>query len=268
MELKIFNQKAESTGNKKLPKQFDEKVRPYLIKRAVLAFRANNRQPYGASPEAGLRASADLSKKRRKYRGSYGKGISRVPRKIMSRRGVQFNWTAAVIPGVVGGRRAHAPKAEKIWDQKINIKERKKAIRSALAATIDKKTVAERKHIIPDTYPFILSKDLEAVSKLKELRETLVKLGLDKELKRLDKKIVRAGKGKARSRQYKKPRGMLIVTSKYCALSRAGKNIPGVDVKSIRTLNAEDLAPGTHAGRLTLFTESAIDTIQENNLFN
>jgi len=268
MELKIYNKKAEEQGKKTLPQQFNEAVRPYLIKRAVMAFMANNRQPYGAHPEAGLRASADLSKKRRKYRGSYGKGISRVPRKIMTRRGTQLNWTAAEIPGVVGGRRAHPPKAEKIWDQKVNTKEKKKAIRSALAATLDKALVEKRSHVIPKSYPFIFSKDLEDVSKLKELREMLVKLGFDKELERLDKKNIRAGKGKARSRLYKKPRGMLIVTSKYCALSRAARNIPGVEVKSIRTLNAEDLAPGCHAGRLTMFTENALDVMKDNKLFS
>ena len=104
MELKILSPQNAEVGKKKLPKQFEEPVRADLIKRAVEAIQSHNRQQYGADPRAGLKHSADLSKRRRKYRGSYGHGISRVPRKITSRRGDQFNWTAAIVPGVVIGR--------------------------------------------------------------------------------------------------------------------------------------------------------------------
>ena len=35
----------------------------------------------------------------------------------------------------------------------------------------------------------------------------------------------------------------------------------------IQSLNAELLAPGTHVGRLTLFTDSALDVLSQRNLF-
>ena len=94
--------------NSKITARFNK-----LIKRAVLTLQNNKRQRYGANPEAGKKVSAALSKRRRKYRGSYGHGISRVPRKILSRRGTSMNWQGAFAPGTVGGRRAHPPKAEK-----------------------------------------------------------------------------------------------------------------------------------------------------------
>ena len=53
----------------------------------------------------------------------------------MWRRGTQFMWVGALAPGTVGGRKAHPPKASKIWNLKINKKERAKAIRSALGGS-------------------------------------------------------------------------------------------------------------------------------------
>jgi len=40
------------------------------------------------------------------------------------------------------------------------------------------------------------------------------------------------------------------------------RNLPGVDIVTPRELNAELLAPGTHAGRLTVFTEGALEEIR------
>ena len=136
MDLAVYGITKVEVNRKKLPEQFSELIRPDLIERAVFAIQSHKKQPYGASPEAGKRHSARISRRRHKYKTSYGHGISRVPRKIMSHRGERFNWVGALAPGTVGGRRAHPPKAEKIVDQKINKKERKKAIRSALAATL------------------------------------------------------------------------------------------------------------------------------------
>jgi large subunit ribosomal protein L4e len=50
-------------------------------------------------------------------------------------------------------------------------------------------------------------------------------------------------------------------------LLNAAKNIPGVDVVEARKLNIELLAPGTHAGRLTIWTHAAIKEIEEKKMF-
>lgn len=267
MELKILSTDKTEKGKIKLPVQFDEEIRPDLIQRAVLSIQSVMIQPYGASPEAGKRSSAKLSRRRRDYRGSYGAGISRVPRKILSRRGTRMNWVAAFAPGTVGGRKAHPPKAEKIWIKDINKKERKKAIRSALAATFNKELVEKRGHIIPKEYPFIIDDKFESIEKTKSVKDSLNNLGLKSELERISKKKIRAGKGKNRGRKYKKVRGILLVVSKDCKLERSAKNIPGVEIQKINRLNAEILAPGSNPGRLTLFTESAINKLQKEKLF-
>lgn len=268
MKLNVIDAANNKRKEKELPSQFNEEVRPDLIKRAVLTIQSNKRQSYGASPEAGKRASAKLSKRRRAYRGSYGHGISRTPRKIMSRRGSRLNWVGAFAPNTVGGRRAHPPKAEKIWKKKINEKERRKAIRGAISATILKDFVKERGHIVPDSYPFILDNKIENLSKTKEVKDFLKNIGFEKELERVAKKKVRAGRGKSRGRKYKKKSGPLIIVSKKSKISYGAKNILGIEVVEVRKLNAELLAPGANPGRATLWSESAIDVLGKEGLFS
>ncbi len=267
MKLTIFDNQKQKTGDRELPVQFSEAYRPGIIKRAVLSLQSAQRQPYGAKIGAGMRHSAELSRRRRKYRGSYGIGISRVQRKIMSRRGRRLNWVGAVVPGTVGGRRAHPPKVEKDWLQKINKKERRLAIRSAMAATLSYDIVRERGHLAPKDYPFIVSSTIESLEKAKDVLGTLKTLGLDEELERVCGRKVRAGKGKSRGRKYKRKIGPLVVVGDSCKLLTAGKNLPGVRVVRVQEVNAELLAPGAVPGRVVLWTEHACDVIEKKGLF-
>lgn len=262
--LDISNNKV---GELKLPPQFEEELRPDLIKRATLSIQSHKRQTYAASEDAGKRASAKLSRRRRDYRGSYGYGISRVPRKIVSRRGTRMNWVGAFAPGTVGGRRAHPPKPDKVWKKKINKKERAKSIRSAISATMIKEIVAERGHLAPNSYPFVLDEKFESLHKTKSILQSLWKLGLQQELQRVEGKKIRAGKGKARGRKYKSKKGLLVVVSKTSNIIKAAANIPGIDIVEVRNLNAELLAPGGIPGRLTLWTSAAINTMEKEQLF-
>jgi len=70
-----------------------------------------------------------------------------------------------------------------------------------------------------------------------------------------------------RGRKYKTRKGPLLVVSKECKLLKSAKNIPGLDVVEVSKLNAELLAPGTTMGRLTLFTEAAIEKLEKEKLF-
>jgi large subunit ribosomal protein L4e len=268
MKLPILNKENKNVGTKELPSQFSESYRPTLIKRAVHALQSAARQAYGAFPEAGKRSASDISKRRRKFRGCYGFGISRVNRKIHSRRGTRFFWVGAFSPQTVGGRRSHAPKAEKELTKRINKKENRKAIRSAMTATVNKELVAARGHKIPETYPFIINSSVEDISKTNDLEKLFKSLGLADELERTAVKKVRAGKGKMRNRKYKRKRGVLVVIAGECPLEKAAKNVPGVDVVYANALNAELLAPGALPGRVTLWSEKAIDLITEKKLFN
>ncbi|MBI2140040.1 50S ribosomal protein L4 [Candidatus Woesearchaeota archaeon] len=267
MELKILDKEGKEKGMKKMPEQFDEEIRPDLIRRAVLALQSHARQRYGVAPEAGKRSSPKLSRQRRAYKGSYGMGISRVPRKILTKRGRRMFWVGAFAPGMVGGRKAHPPTAEKIFWQDINKKERRKAIRSALAATVQKAAILGRGHKVPPQFPFILDNAFEDMEKTNELAKILLKLGFGEEVIRSRKKKVRPGRGKMRGRKYVKKKSFLFVVGKDCKLLRAAKNLAGADSVIVDSINTHTLAPGGAPGRLTLYTVEAIEKMEKNRLF-
>lgn len=267
MELKIMSVKNEEKGKVKMPIQFQETVREDIIRKAVHVMHNNARQPYGTDPEAGQRHSAKISRRRRDYRGAYGFGISRVPRKIHTRRGTRMNWVAALSPGVVGGRQSHPPKVEKIWDKKMNKKENKLAIRSALSATLDQKLVLEHGYLIPKNYPFIIEDAVETLDKTKDVKAMLTSLGFTGEMDRAVVKNVRPGRGTMRGRRYKKKTSLLFVVSKNCKLSKAALNVPGVEIVSVDKINPEVLAPGSIPGRATLYSKAAVEKIEKQKMF-
>ena len=138
------------------------------------------------------------------------------------------------------------------------------AIRSALAATVNKDIVTARGHRLPQQYPFIISTDFEKITKTKNLEQALKTLGFQEELIRCAIKKIRAGRGKNRGRRYKKRTGPLIVVSQDAPLLRV--NLPGIDVVRVEALNAHLLAPAA-PGRLTLYTEASIERLRREQLF-
>lgn len=247
-----------------LPMQFSEGFRPDLIKRAVLVVQSHNIQPSGTNPEAGKKQSSKLTKRRKHYKTCYGRGQSRTPRKVLSRRGTNFYYVGAFAPNTVGGRVSHPPKAEKIWALKMNIQERRKAIRSAIAATMNQEIVKGRGH---KAESMVVESKFEDLKKTKEVFEFMNKVGFENEIERVSEKKIRSGKGKNRGRPYKKKKGPLFVVSKKCSLITAAKNMEGVDICLVKDLNAEILAPGTDAGRLTVWSEKAIELMDKEKLF-
>ncbi|MFH1591554.1 MAG: 50S ribosomal protein L4 [archaeon] len=267
MKADIMTKDGQKKGSVDLPAQFGEALRPDVVKRAFASLEASSRQSYGSDPDAGMKASARVSKKRRDYRGSYGIGISRVPRKVMSRRGTRMNWTGAIAPGTVGGRRAHPPTSKKVWTKSINKKERRLAIRAAIAATISKVDVVARGHKVPASFPIIFTDDVQRIAKTSDVRKALEGVGITDELSRAKGKIIRAGRGTMRGRKYRRKTGPLLVVSDACELQKAARNIPGLSCAVVSNLNVRLLAPGGQAGRLTFFTESAIKRLKEEKLF-
>ncbi len=247
MEIKVVDLQGNTAKTLSLM-LFDEPYRPDLIKKAVLAAQANRLQPYGAHFYAGMRTSAES--------WGPGHGVSRIARIKNARR-------AARAPQAVKGRRAHPPKPETDRTEKINKKERKKAIRSSIAATANPELVKERGHIFSAELPLVVVDEFESLTKTKEVVSFFKVIGVIEDILRAKAKKIRAGKGKLRGRKYKKPKSVLIVTSKDEGIVKAARNLPGVDIVTYDNLNTELLAPGTHAGRLTIYTESAITKLEE-----
>jgi large subunit ribosomal protein L4e len=232
-----------------LPAVFDSALRPDLIRKAVNAARANRRQAYGPNPRSGMRHSVETAGK--------GQGISRVQRLKSGRN-------AAESPNNVGGRRAHPPKPWAIWSEKINKKERAKARYSAMAATANMDLVISRGHMFNRkiTLPVVVSDNFEKIQKTKKVIDSLDSLGVYNDVVRAKEGThIRAGRGKMRGRRFRVPRGILIIVSEKGSLSKAARNLPGVEIRVPGEINTEVLAPGGDPGRLALITQSALKQI-------
>jgi len=247
----IFDLQGKSTGKTTLPNIFSTPLRPDVIKRAVLAIQSSRLQPQGRDPMAGKRTTAES-------RGT-GSATARVPR-IKGGSG-----RAAFAPSTVKGRQPHPPRAEKKILKSIPKKEAKLALFSAIAATAQKDTVALRGHKIANVpqIPLIVEDAIEGLSRAKEVEETLTSLGILEDITRVrDSRKIRAGKGKHRGRKMKQAVGPLIVVVDDKNLANAAGNVPGIEVTTVINLNTEMLAPGTHPGRLTLWTNGALETLE------
>jgi large subunit ribosomal protein L4e len=233
-----------------LPLAFSEPVRNDLIQRAVVAAQSHRRQPYGIARTAGMRHSVEWSGK--------GRGVARTPRLMDSMRGAQA-------PNTVGGRGAHPPRVDRIWAKKINRKERQQAFVSALAATRDEKLAKARGHTLPDGIhlPVVLDDPVEEIRTSADARELLVRLELwaDIERARDGTHLRSSGRARRRGRVRRTPRSLLVVTSAH-GKAIGFRNLAGVEVVSAGRLATEDLAPGGVAGRLTLFSKGAVESLR------
>jgi large subunit ribosomal protein L4e len=112
--------------------------------------------------------------------------------------------------------------------------------------------------------PLIVTSELEKLKRTKEVEETLINLGVLSDIYRVkESRKIRAGKGKLRGRKIKQAVGPLIVVAENKGIVKAARNIPGIDVIIVNNLNAEILAPGTHPGRLTIWTSNAVEKLDE-----
>jgi large subunit ribosomal protein L4e len=260
MKTKILTIDGKSKGEINLPKDFSSPIREDIVQK-VLEIK-KNWQPYGPNPLAGnYSASGKINHRRHVWKSQYGRGISRIPRKIFSRRGSQFNWEGADIPSTRGGRRAHPPKSiSMINTKKINKKEMKIAFESALSATANKKFVEkkyERIEKLDKNIPFVIDSKI-IILETKDFLNNLKKI-LGEKLFEIAKKRkgIRSGIGRLRGRKYKRSAGALIVVGENEKFKTSL-----FDVVNVKNLSVNDLAKGG-LGRLVIYTENAIKFLEK-----
>ncbi|MGC8496540.1 MAG: 50S ribosomal protein L4 [Thermoplasmata archaeon] len=249
MKVNVYNIRGGIKGQIDLPEPFTFAYRPDLIKKVILAIQSNGRQPYGAYKYAGTRRVG--------HNWGPNHGRSRIPRRPDGDRGV-------LLGNMVGGRTAHAPRSNRNWSKKINKKENLLAKFSALSQTANKDAVRSRGHKFNEeiTFPIIVENEIENVATTKQAVEILNSLGLYEDVERSkDRQNIRAGKGKLRGRKYKTPKSILLVVKSRSSSLKSFENLSGLEIVSVDHLNTYNLAPGGNAGRLTVYTEDAIDTI-------
>lgn len=261
MKASVYSIDGKKSKEVELPKIFEKKVRLDILSKVLESKKYEH--PYSPSLVAGKQHSASgvIRHKRHAWKVSYGRGMSRVPRKAMSIRGTQFNWVGAESPQTRGGRRAHPPKViARMGSLRVNKKENKIAFESALSATANVKYLKDKYSSLKESenikLPFVIQ-TLDNI-KVKNLTEGIKKI-IGKELSNVafKERAVRSGVGKRRGRKYKSNAGVLIVLGKD-----EDVRTKYLDIVKANSLNVLDLAKGG-PGRLTLYTENAIKELGE-----
>jgi large subunit ribosomal protein L4e len=262
MKTNIYNSDGKSTKQIELPKCFSETIRDDLVWKIVEAKRIA--QPYSPGAESGRHHSASglMIHRRHVWKSGYGKGQSRIPRKVLSNKGNQFNWVGAEVPNTRGGRRAHGPELlSRTAELKINKKELTLALKSALSATANPEQISKKYETLSDKkisgVPFVVESEFLKL-KTKKMLEAMKKiLGEEVYNVALKSKEVRCGRGKMRGRKYKQNAGALIVVG-----NKENFKANAFDVAKAQNVGIMDLANGGQ-GRLVIYTEEAIKNLGE-----
>jgi len=254
LKAELYSSNGSKKGEIDLPEIFNSPIREDLAAKSFEAEKFEAMLNYSTFPEAGKRnsASGTIIHRRHEWRGHYGKGISRIPRKTMWRRGTQFFWVGAEISGTRGGRKAHAPHAIVI-PKNFNKKELKLALVSAISATASEKYLKARYSTLTSsdfTAPAVIEslpeKTKDFISAVNSIFKSAASLAFRQ-------KAVRAGAGKRRNRKYKQNAGLLVVVGKDEA-----PKLSGVEYVPALELSVSDLYP---LGRLTLYTQKALSDL-------
>ncbi|MDH3657698.1 MAG: 50S ribosomal protein L4 [Nitrosopumilus sp.] len=255
MKTPTYTTTGTKDGEVELPLVFSTPFRRELIHKAFTNLNSHKFQPQGRHPTAGQDVVADSNDP------PTGQGVSRVAR--MSGGGGGRQGQGGEVASTRGGRQAHPPIVEKVIYKKLNKKENKLALCSAIAATASKDLVELRGHKIEgiESFPIIVSDDIEAISKASEISKVLDSLKLSQDVKRLQSRKPRSGKPLLRGRSKKVGKSVLFVTRDPSNISKATGAFPGVEVRSVKDLSVLDLAPGSDPIRLTVYSKSAIEEI-------
>ena len=240
-----------------LPIVFDTPVRPQLIHNVFVKLNSHKFQKQGRHPTAGQDVVADSNDP------PTGRGISRVAR--MKGGGGGRQGQAGEVASTRGGRQAFPPNVKKVIYKKLNKKENKLALCSAIAATASKEIVKLNGHSVDaiKEFPIIVTDEIENISKTAEMKKIIKSLNLSDDVKRLKKRKPRSGKVALRGRKSKIGKSILFVVSNSSKIENSCSAIPGVDARSVNDLSVLDLAPGSKPIRLTVYSKKAINEINK-----
>lgn len=236
-----------------LPDVFKVPIRPDVVQSVHTNVNKNKRQPYAVSEKAGHQTSAQS--------WGTGRAVARIPR--VSGGGTSRSGQGAFGNMCRGGRMFAPTKIWRRWHRHTNLNQKRYAVASALAASAVPSLVLARGHRIEQVQevPLVVADGVESFSKTKQAIELLKAVqALADVQKVIDTKKTRAGKGKMRNRRHVLRKGPLLVYgggSDACPLVKAFRNIPGVEVQRVESLNILQLAPGGHVGRFVIWTQRA-----------
>ena len=257
MKAITLSTNGSKEGEVELPIIFSTPFRRDLIHKVYTNLNTHQFQRQGRHPTAGMDNSADS------LNPPTGHGQARIAR--MKGGGGGRQGEAGEVASTRGGRQAHPPNVDKVIHKKINKKEKKLALCSAIAATASKKLVESRGHRVEkiESFPIIVSDEIESISNAKDMAKLLDALNLSQDIDRLKSRKARTGKSALRGRRKKVGRSILFVTKSSKELEKASGSFLGVEVRTVKDLSVLDLAPGSDPIRLTVYSKDALDEISK-----
>ncbi len=256
----IFSsQNGDKGASTSLPAVFRAPIRTDVVTFVHDQMRKNHRQPYAVFNKAGHQHSAES--------WGTGRAVARIPR--VSGGGTSRSGQGAFGNMCRKGRMFAPTKVWRKWNRRVNQNQRRFATVSAVAASALPALVEARGHRISNLpqVPLVVDSGLEKVKNTKGALALLKTLGAQAELdKCVESRKIRPGVGKMRNRRHVIRRGPLIVvtdSAKKAGVARAFRNIPGVEVASVRSLNLLQLAPGGHVGRFVIWSEYAFKALDK-----
>jgi len=256
--VSVFNHSDEKqiVREVRLPHVFLAPIRNDIVQFVHDQLSNNTRQAHGVNTMAGMKHSAES--------WGTGRAVARVPR--VSGSGTNRTGQGAFANSCRKGRMAFPLQIWRRWHRKVNLRQRRNALASAIAATAVPALVLAHGHRILKVpqFPLVLDDKVGQISKTREAVSLLKRFGAyDDVLRCVKAKKIRAGKGKLRNRRYKLRKGPLfVVNDESVSLTRALRNIPGVNVVHVKRLNIRHLAPGSQVGRFAIYTEAAFRELE------
>merc|ERR1712198_300865 len=260
-EVTVFNTSGGKEGSTVIPGVFHAPLRRDLVQFVHTNMRKNSRQAYGVQNHFGPMGIV-AGHQHSAHSWGTGRAVSRIPR--VSGGGTHRAGQGAFGNMCRSGRMFAPTRTYRKWHRKINKTQKQQALASCLAATACAPLVEARGHRIAEAakeIPLVVSDDIEKITKTKDAVECLENLGLSEELTKCQRKQTRPGKGKMRGRMYKRRRGPLVVYKNDDGCVKAFRNIPGVDLMCVDSLNLLQLAPGGHVGRLCVWSKAAFESL-------
>lgn len=255
--VSVYTDKNENSGvSVKLPAVFRAPIRTDVVNFVHTNIRKNKRQPYAVSREAGHQTSAES--------WGTGRAVARIPR---VRGGGTHRSGQGAFGNMCRGGRMFAPiRVWRRWHRKVNRNQRRYAIVSAIAASGVPSLVMSKGHQIQEVpeFPLVVSDKIQEYKKTKEAVQFLRKIKAWNDIERVYKsKHFRAGRGKMRNRRRVQRLGPVLVYANDSGVTKAFRNIPGIETLNVEKLNLLRLAPGGHIGRFVIWTESAFRKLDE-----
>lgn len=249
-QISVYDESGKAASQVATPSVFKAPIRHDLVNFVHTNLRKNARQAQGVKKIAGEQTSAES--------WGTGRAVARIPR---VRGGGTHRSGQAAFGNMCRGGRMFAPlKTWRKWQKRCNIQQRRFAMTAAIAATGVPALVMAKGHMVDNVpeIPLVVSNNVENYNKTKQAVSLLKSVGAWDDIKRVyATRRMRAGRGKSRNRKHVQKLGPCIVYSHDNGIVKSFRNIPGVQLVPVESLNILRLAPGGHVGRFLIFTEDA-----------